>query len=187
MDERQDRIVEIRAGAEDLRRLGLVDRAELQDRLADELQRRLDQPAVGLTEPGAWTVTESRRRQLAEELAILRRLEDAARLTPHAVLEELAVLDDESASPVAERDSAPWFPTRKKTIEEWAGVYYDAIKPLARKYMEEYQEVLRDEPNPSTEDYLDAIAAHLGEKRKARYLRNVKRAGEEGWLEPYYE
>lgn len=111
--DKRNRIQQIRARAAEYRQQGLEDQARQQAKLADELQRRLDEPAQSDSDRVEYlgTLTETQRRQITEELVILgkiRREEEAQKtMTVAAAMYELERYE-EVATRTERQTLPPW-------------------------------------------------------------------------------
>ena len=76
----------------------------------------------------------------------------------------------------------PTFPKRQTTISKHKRIIA-VCRKLEQIYLEEYEELDRDKPKPTYQDYRDAILHDLGEKMNERRLRSILHWAEEGWYD----
>jgi len=77
-----------------------------------------------------------------------------------------------------------WFPKKRETLARWKRAY-SIIKELDEKYRELCLDGQTDDPNPQILDYIDAFVSdsEVGRKYTGTRIRQIRRAGDKGWLE----
>lgn len=100
--------------------------------------------------------------------------------------DEKAQSQDQDGQGVLDTDTQkpPWFPKTKEVIAKWKRSFV-VILEIRQKYSELYNEGQTDDPNPSKEDFRDALAGMPDWKKKPS-LSTVERitlAGDSGLLD----
>ena len=74
-----------------------------------------------------------------------------------------------------------YLPKDKEQLKKWRKAYAE-IKRLNTFYRNEFSELRIDTPNPSNDDYRDALIRIMGKKVSAKYIQRIRKAGKAGLL-----
>ena len=76
-----------------------------------------------------------------------------------------------------------WFPKTPGKVSDWKEAFA-IIGKVRQEYRVRYENLDAEDPEPSVDDLRDAIAYEMHKKRpSAKWVRNVIKAGENGWLD----
>jgi hypothetical protein len=103
------------------------------------------------------------------------------------VFEEVAEVIDISDNsnkadiPVTQSTSRPNLPKSLRAMEKWKKSYL-IIQQLNKKYTKLYRDGATENPQPSMEDYVDAIKNKWGFVYSTRTIRKIIKAGDQGYF-----
>ncbi len=108
---------------------------------------------------------------------------EARKKTHQEAAEEFFEMLEQNRIGEHDRSEKPgWFPKKPKTIVKWKQEYA-IFEQLREEYKYQYAEGNTDNPEPNIEDFIEAIANNKGKKYSKRHIRDVIKAGDNGWLD----
>jgi hypothetical protein len=139
---------------------------------------------------GGWPYGEIRVRETADGLYVtfwlLPNHPDAIGPYIQKLIQQLGVEGMEHRSPVVEdeeRDKGfEGLPKTKAALDRWKKAY-SAIDETREYFLNRYDELEIEDPNPSYEDYIDSVKKAIKRKYSERTIRNIIKAGDNGSLD----